>query len=152
MTYAFGPDWHDAFDVIVFNSRKPSFFSSTRVTSPFRKLLDNHAIGEEVALEQGIKVLHGNVADLHDFLEMFKDGPTAQRHVAYFGDHILGDIVAARRHTSWQTIAIVEEMLFETTPQVSADSSSSEILTIDREVSCYFLLCSFSNISSLKAL
>ena len=31
--------------------------------------------------------------------------------VAYFGDHLIGDVIAAKRHTHWAIVAIVEEML-----------------------------------------
>ena len=33
--------------------------------------------------------------------------------VAYFGDHLMGDVIAAKRHTHWSIVAIVEEMLVD---------------------------------------
>lgn len=37
--------------------------------------------------------------------------PSGGPRVAYFGDHLSGDILAVRRHTNWHPIAIAEELL-----------------------------------------
>ncbi len=40
LTYAHGPDWKSAFDIIIVNGRKPAFFTHDAQSSPFYEGVD----------------------------------------------------------------------------------------------------------------
>ena len=49
--------------------------------------------------------------------------PQDHAHVAYFGDHIVSDVIAARRHTHWHVVSVVEELLLLATSPLSDDDA-----------------------------
>ena len=49
--------------------------------------------------------------------------------VAYFGDHIVSDVIAAKRHTHWHIGAVVEELLLhQTRPPAAYDELAAAYL------------------------
>lgn len=95
--------WMSLFDIVVCDSRKPSFFNGeTRfetVSGEQRKELPN---GDQ--LRSGTLYARGSLVRLQRAL-----GVAADR-VLYVGDHIYGDVLSAKRETAWRTAMIVQEM------------------------------------------
>lgn len=128
--------------MIVVKGEKPKFFEATSLQSPFHHLSDcgSHA-GHPADLEPGRTFVHGNAKCLERFLSvhgnfsrgdeqlepiespteeaaaaaevMVATGEKSNTRVAYFGDHLIGDIVAVRMNTQWKAISVVEEELLE---------------------------------------
>eukprot|EP00730_Choanoeca_flexa_P012525 TRINITY_DN4358_c0_g1_i1.p1 TRINITY_DN4358_c0_g1~~TRINITY_DN4358_c0_g1_i1.p1 ORF type:complete len:471 (+),score=91.04 TRINITY_DN4358_c0_g1_i1:114-1526(+) len=116
MDHAFGEEWYDAFDLIVFKGEKPGFFADPPETRPFYHVTKDGIKGAEAAtVEPGDLFMNGNVAAL---IEAFKQGQikNGELQVVYFGDHLTGDILATSKHTSWRTVAVLEELLVQVDP------------------------------------
>lgn len=100
-----GKDWINLFDLIICNSRKPSFFSSK--SKPFRKfnMRTNSKAWETVtSLKKGEVYYEGN---LHEML-MYTGWKSNQ--ILYFGDHIYGDLAEPFLKYGLRTGAIINEV------------------------------------------
>ncbi len=96
--------WVDYFDFIVCSARKPLFFTSE---DPFLEVDEaTGAISSEPAtsLRRGQLYAGGNLKDLTRLTGMLGE------EVLYVGDHIYGDLIRAKRGTSWRTAMVVQEM------------------------------------------
>lgn len=110
MNFAFGEDWKPLFDLVVYRTKKPTFFLQE---APFYKLVDPLAKGETIGLQivpkdekivEGVEYYGGNEKKLRaDIL-----GPSAT--VVYVGDELFGDVLAPTVYSGWKSIAIVEEL------------------------------------------
>jgi len=96
------PSWHHYFDAVVVDARKPSFFTTSR---PF---LERGPDGLREApgdgFERGRIYEQGNLRELERRLE------TGGDRVLYVGDHIYGDILRSKKHSTWRTAMIIQEM------------------------------------------
>ncbi|MEM1414946.1 MAG: HAD-IG family 5'-nucleotidase [Myxococcota bacterium] len=95
--------WRSYFDLIVTFARKPSFFSGK---APFRPAGGGAPIAPE-GLARGEVYTGGNRDGLEEKLGVASD------RVLYVGDHIYGDVLAAKKQTAWRTLMIVQEMAQE---------------------------------------
>ena len=100
------------------------------------------AITAPGTLEKGKVFVHGNLAELIDFhndaalLDSDSDAddgaPSAAAKtmvpVAYFGDHIVSDVIAAKRHTHWHVGAVVEELLLGLPHPTETDDVTASFL------------------------
>ncbi len=92
------PSWRNYFDYVVSASKKPGFFIGK---APFVDLLSS----EETRLpERGRLYTGGNISDLQRALGCAGD------EVLYVGDHIYGDVLRAKKESTWRTAMIIQEM------------------------------------------
>jgi 5'-nucleotidase len=92
------PSWRNYFDYVVTASKKPSFFMGN---APFTDL-DS---GEEThEVERGRMYVGGNFSDFQRSLGYTGD------EVLYVGDHIYGDVLRAKKESTWRTAMIIQEM------------------------------------------
>ncbi len=92
------PSWKNYFDYICTASQKPRFFTDK---APF---VDLEAAEESRALLRGRVYTGGNIADLQRALGVAGD------EVLYVGDHIYGDVLQAKKESTWRTAMIIQEM------------------------------------------
>ena len=92
------PSWRNYFDYIVTASKKPSFFTGK---APF---VDWETGVEARNVERGRVYTGGNIADFQRSLGYAGD------EVLYVGDHIYGDVLRAKKESTWRTAMIIQEM------------------------------------------
>jgi HAD superfamily 5'-nucleotidase-like hydrolase len=104
--------WRSYFDVIVSEACKPHFFTDTRA-------LELHELqpapnGTGAGAGNGRKepargrVFRGGcLAEVEALLGVRGD------HILYVGDHIYGDVLRAKKESSWRTLMIIQEMTDE---------------------------------------
>lgn len=113
--------WESYFDLLIFDSRKPSFF-----------LAQDAAAFEPHALEArtGTPSYSGGTAS---FLEA-KIGASGDQ-ILYFGDHTYGDILRSKKNLGWRTAMIVPELEREVaiTQRLSREYASLERLLAAHE-------------------
>jgi HAD superfamily 5'-nucleotidase-like hydrolase len=92
------PSWRNYFDFIITASKKPAFFIGK---APF---VDVATATETRAIERGRVYIGGNIADFQRSLGYSGD------EVLYVGDHIYGDVLRAKKESTWRTAMIIQEM------------------------------------------
>ncbi|XP_060863952.1 5'-nucleotidase domain-containing protein 1 [Metopolophium dirhodum] len=106
-TQSLGENWKELFDIAVFYSRKPGFFTTNR---PFYNT-DSQMLNE-CDLVDNIQFNNiysqGNWDQLHELLK--KETGKSNPKCLYVGDNILQDVVAPAKFSGLDTIAVVEEM------------------------------------------
>ncbi len=89
------PQWHDYFEHIIVEARKPEFFTKRR------PLKTENQAPEELRH----KVFRGgNLRQFEGLLQC------AGESVLYIGDHIYGDILRSKKSSAWRTAMIIPEM------------------------------------------
>jgi len=92
------PSWRNYFDYVVTASKKPSFFTGK---APF---IDSESGEETRKAERGRIYTGGNFSDFQRSLGYAGD------EVLYVGDHIYGDVLRAKKESTWRTAMIIQEM------------------------------------------
>jgi HAD superfamily 5'-nucleotidase-like hydrolase len=92
------PSWKNYFDYACTASQKPGFFTEK---APF---IDVESQEETRDLSRGRLYTGGNIADLQRALGFAGD------EVLYVGDHIYGDVLRAKKESTWRTAMIIQEM------------------------------------------
>ena len=92
------PSWRNYLDYICTASKKPSFFTGK---APF---VDLGTGAETREPERGHLYTGGNIADLQRVFGYAGD------EVLYVGDHIYGDVLRAKKESTWRTAMIIQEM------------------------------------------
>ena len=92
------PSWRNYFDYVVTASKKPIFFTGK---APF---VDLETQNETREVERGRVYVGGNIADFQRSLGYTGD------EVLYVGDHIYGDVLRAKKESTWRTAMIIQEM------------------------------------------
>lgn len=92
------PSWRNYFDYVFTASKKPAFFTGKAV------FVDVESGEESRAPERGRLYRGGNIADLERTLGLPGD------EVLYVGDHIYGDVLRAKKESTWRTAMIIQEM------------------------------------------
>ncbi len=92
------PSWRNYFDYVVTASKKPSFFMGK---APF---IDVESGIETRQAERGRIYSGGNFSDFQRSLGYAGD------EVLYVGDHIYGDVLRAKKESTWRTAMIIQEM------------------------------------------
>ena len=101
------PSWRNYFDIIITASKKPTFFTGS---APFQELVgdDLPDAAEAVeAFERGRVYVGGNIAAFERMVGLSGD------QILYVGDHIYGDVLRAKKDSSWRTAMIIQEMTDE---------------------------------------
>lgn len=115
MTEAIGKDWIDMFDFVIFNARKPKFFSSNIELPVFldfqRKIVEDPNEAFSGAKKGEEKVLIGGHAE---YLNQYLRGNVKKDFkILFFGDTIVTDCVYAFDKTHqkyWDIVLIMEEL------------------------------------------
>jgi HAD superfamily 5'-nucleotidase-like hydrolase len=92
------PNWRNYFDFAVTAAKKPSFFTGKA------RFVDAKTSAPTTEPERGQLYLGGNIADLERALGYSGD------EVLYVGDHIYGDVLRAKKESTWRTAMIIQEM------------------------------------------
>ena len=117
LTYAFGSDFLDYFDLVIYRGQKKrGFFTQNSSEKPF--LACNAPIHTKLELEQpltmslreygGKEVIDGNLIDLNEYFGVSNDHSNNIK-VIYMGDEWKGDVILPRIY-NWYTVAIAEEL------------------------------------------
>jgi hypothetical protein len=106
--------WHSYFDAVIAEAGKPRFFTEQRA---FEEALEGAVEPEGVASEveeHGITELtRGRVYRLGSLSEFERLFGIEGDHILYVGDHIYGDVLRAKKESSWRTLMIIQEMTDE---------------------------------------
>jgi hypothetical protein len=92
------PSWRNYLDYICTASQKPSFFTDKAL------FIDLETEEESRDPARGRVYAGGNIADLQRALGFTGD------EVLYVGDHIYGDVLRAKKESTWRTAMIIQEM------------------------------------------
>jgi HAD superfamily 5'-nucleotidase-like hydrolase len=92
------PSWKNYLDYVCTASQKPGFFIGK---APF---VDVETQKESRDPARGRVYTGGNIADLQRALGF------AGEEVLYVGDHIYGDVLRAKKESTWRTAMIIQEM------------------------------------------
>ncbi len=92
------PSWKNYLDYVCTAAKKPGFFTGK---APFVDLDSNTEVRE---LTRGRVYSGGNIVDLQRSLGLAGD------EVLYVGDHIYGDVLRAKKESTWRTAMIIQEM------------------------------------------
>ncbi|MGE3172361.1 MAG: HAD-IG family 5'-nucleotidase [Planctomycetota bacterium] len=101
--YLGGGSWRDLFELIVVQSRKPSFFDGN---AEFVEVLDDS--GREspgpVPLRKGARFRGGNAQLVQDWLGIGGES------ILYVGDHVYADVHVSSRIRRWRTALVLREL------------------------------------------
>jgi 5'-nucleotidase len=89
------PHWHDYFEHIIVEARKPEFFAK-------RRQLKTESYAPEGLRHKAFR--GGNLRQFEGLLQC------AGESVLYIGDHIYGDILRSKKSSAWRTAMIIPEM------------------------------------------
>ncbi len=115
MTEAIGPNWMDYFDLLIFQSKKPKFFSENNeyrkfetlggtVIKNFTEYIENIKTNEEKVVKYG-HAIYLNEYFIKNVKKEFK--------FLFYGDSIVSDCVYAinnKMGTNWDIVLILEEL------------------------------------------
>lgn len=106
-TQSLGKNWKELFDISVFYSRKPGFFTSNR---PYYST-DSQMLNECDIVDN---IYFGNIYNQGNWNQLYnvfkKETGKSNPKCLYVGDNILQDVVAPAKFSNIDTIAVVEEM------------------------------------------
>lgn len=106
-TQCLGANWKELFDIAIFYSRKPGFFTQDRpYYSTDSRMLNECDVVENISF--GNVYSQGNWNQLHSLFQ--RETGKLNPKCLYVGDNILQDVVAPSKFSSLDTIAVVEEM------------------------------------------
>jgi 5'-nucleotidase len=113
--------WRSFFDVVISEARKPRFFTEQAAFSEVVDLPNGNGAGNGSATGNGNgngksrvsseSRVHMYVGGNHVELERMLG--VASDRVLYVGDHIFGDVLRAKKESSWRTLMIIQEMTDE---------------------------------------
>lgn len=113
MRYIVGADWMDAFDVVIVDANKPTFFK--RNSHPLKVLNNSYQTYSDTfswqrvrSLQKGVVYQGGSIYELMELTGW--DGA----NVLYFGDQIYNDLSDPTFSHGWRTGAIIPELEKET--------------------------------------
>jgi hypothetical protein len=92
------PSWRHYFDFVFTAAKKPGFFVGKT------RFVELQTGAETRDPERGHVYLGGNIGDLQRALGVAGD------EVLYVGDHINGDVLRAKKESTWRTAMIIQEM------------------------------------------
>ena len=107
MSYAYGKDWKDIFDVVSCRARKPGWFSCSRTERPClrwngKKVVDDPPLD---AVDPGVVHIEGEWTLMNEWIKSSGGGGK----VVYVGDSFRSDLVPTKQHTTWDAITVVLE-------------------------------------------
>ncbi|EGR27091.1 hypothetical protein IMG5_202080 [Ichthyophthirius multifiliis] len=115
MSYSYGDDWQNLFDLIFVKAQKPAFFTNQNNTMYEYDEQNPLLIGKEVIdiEKSGKKIfVEGNYQILENYINS-KFGFSIDKKILFFGDNILSDCYYSQQLSQWDSIAIVEELYEE---------------------------------------
>ncbi|WP_201327170.1 HAD-IG family 5'-nucleotidase [Thermotomaculum hydrothermale] len=91
MEFLLGKNFRDFFDIIIYSSSKPDFFTKRE---PFKIISEGRCFEAE----------KGNIYLLEQKLGVYGDS------ILYVGDHIYGDMLKTKQTSAWRTMMIIPEL------------------------------------------
>lgn len=140
-TQSLGENWKELFDISIFYSRKPGFFTSNRPyynTDP--QMLNECDIADNIHL--GCVYNQGNWNQLYNLFKKETGKPNPK--CLYIGDNILQDVIAPSKFSSIDTIAVVEEMKLDSNDN---DFNPDNIVFRTNKWNSYLIDCDKKDIS-----
>jgi HAD superfamily 5'-nucleotidase-like hydrolase len=112
MSYAYGDDWMDLFDIVGTTARKPVFYEDARVdelVADYAFRINPH--GEVCIVDEHPKIIALNGCyDKPSYAGMSAAFGCKPEQVTYCGDHLWGDVVHCGAAGGWETIYVMEEL------------------------------------------
>lgn len=96
-------------------------------------LVNGNQAGVPSELALGTSHVHGNKQGLEKLFRDHTPEHVEDLAVAYFGDHVMGDVMAVTNHTNWKSVAIVEEVLVDQVPESSPHEVPCPVFTADTD-------------------
>ena len=95
--------WRDLFDLVIVQSRKPSFFDGK---NSFDEVLDDSGATRPLAgpLQKGRSYRGGNAQLVQEWLELLGE------EILYVGDHVYADVHVSSQIHRWRTALIIREL------------------------------------------
>ena len=114
--------WRDVFDLVVVDARKPGFF---RKNKTFTRLDDDGQPRGEVEQPEWGGVYSGGSRE-----SLMKLLGGSGEQVLYVGDHIYGDVLSSKLHSTWRTALVVNELEdeLEIRQRLSSEHRHMEVL------------------------
>ncbi len=132
--------WKRFFDVIITDANKPDFFigNSDFIDTETGKIANGF---EKDKMYSG-----GNYGKFEEILNLKGD------EILYVGDHIYGDILRSKKHTTWRTCMIIEELTREIFLRkiLSREFKEMYILNLAREKIDNKILAAYNEMGELK--
>ncbi len=91
LEFLLGKNFRDYFDIIIYSSSKPEFFTKRE---PFKIISEGSCFEAE----------RGNIYLLENKLGVYGDS------ILYVGDHIYGDMLKTKQTSAWRTMMIIPEL------------------------------------------
>ncbi len=111
LEYLLGKNFRDYFEIIIYSSKKPEFFTKNY---DYRVISDGRCFEAE----------GGNVRFLENKLGVYGDS------VLYVGDHIFGDMVKTKQSSTWRTMMIIPELEHELKTKVTVKNDLKKLITL----------------------
>nr|CAB3264464.1 5'-nucleotidase domain-containing protein 3 [Phallusia mammillata] len=108
LKHLIGPDWRDAFDVIIVQAKKPRFFHEG--TRPFKRVVLDDTENTRVSWEAVQKFIPGQVYCEGCVNELMRLSSWSGNEVLYFGDQIYTDLSDPTHSYGWRTGAVIPEL------------------------------------------
>ena len=141
---AFGENWRDLFDLVVYRgAKKYGFFDKDNSEKPFLRYTPGAGVDGPVLTtsisdyvgEGNKELISGNLTELTKFLG-------SEARVVYFGDDIVGDVYYSKTKSKWSAVGLAEELAHVTksggntasTFTTCADSSETFLYSAFREI------------------
>lgn len=118
--------WRSYFDLVVVDTRKPSFFAEGTVLRQVDTDTGKLRIGTYTGALQHGTVYSGGSSDIVcDLLDV------RGKDVLYVGDHIFGDILKSKKRQGWKTFLVVPELAKELHVWADKNSMFEELRHLD---------------------
>jgi HAD superfamily 5'-nucleotidase-like hydrolase len=98
--------WRGYFDVVITDAGKPGFFTEQRS-------LDEHDPTQGGSGRPARELARARVYQRGCLSEFERLLGVRSDHILYVGDHIFGDVLRAKKMSSWRTLMIIQEMTDE---------------------------------------
>lgn len=118
--------WRSYFDLVVVDTRKPSFFAEGTVLRQVDTDTGKLRIGTYTGALQHGTVYSGGSSDIVcDLLDV------RGKNILYVGDHIVGDILKSKMCQGWKTFLVVPELAKELHVWADKNSMFEELRDLD---------------------
>eukprot|EP01133_Synstelium_polycarpum_P013907 gene13907-16407_t len=117
MTYCYGENFQELFDLVLTDAKKPEFFKLSYdkpfsdLQTYFPKEYTKEMFVDHVEFNTPTVYHEGNVQTLiNSVRKSLGKGDNDEISFCYVGDHLIGDVQMPKQSLKWMTIAIVEEI------------------------------------------
>eukprot|EP01132_Coremiostelium_polycephalum_P002568 gene2568-3182_t len=118
MTYCYGENFQELFDMVVTHAKKPDFFTKEQpfylLPSFFPSPNEKNTVANKLSFNHTDIYQGGNVqAIIKEIRNQLGRSENDTISFCYVGDHLIGDVQVPKQHLKWMTIAIVDEIGYQ---------------------------------------